>query len=245
MTRIVAGVAGGRRLSVPAGRSTRPTADRAREGLFATILALRGPLGGARVLDLYAGSGAVGLEALSRGAADVLLVESDARAARVIRRNIDTVGLPGARVLTDKVERVLARGPGGDPPRDVVFADPPYSTPDTEVQRMLAALRDGVCHHGLLHHGDLDHGDLDHGDLDHADLDYGDLDYGGGHDQGCDHGGWLAPGALVVVERGTRSGPFAWPAGYTPERSRGYGEATLWYGLAAGARPATASSTGG
>jgi 16S rRNA (guanine966-N2)-methyltransferase len=207
MTRIVAGVAGGRRLSVPAGRGTRPTADRAREGLFATILALRGPLDGARVLDLYAGSGAVGLEALSRGAADVLLVESDARAARVIRRNIDTVGLPGARVLADKVERVLARGPGGDPPRDVVFADPPYSTPDTEVQRMLAALRDGVCHHGLS--------------------------------------GWLAPGALVVVERGTRSGPFAWPAGYTPERSRGYGEATLWYGLAAGARPATASSTGG
>jgi 16S rRNA (guanine966-N2)-methyltransferase len=229
MTRIVAGVAGGRRLSVPAGRSTRPTADRAREGLFATILALRGPLDGARVLDLYAGSGAVGLEALSRGAADVLLVESDARAARVIRRNIETVGLPGARVLADKVERVLARGPGGDPPRDVVFADPPYSTPDTEVQRMLAALRDGVCD-GLLHHGDLHHGDLGHG---------------GGHDEGCHHGGWLAPGALVVVERGTRSGPFAWPAGYTPERSRGYGEATLWYGLAAGARPAAASSTGG
>jgi hypothetical protein len=81
--------------------------------------------------------------------------------------------------------------------------------------------------------------------LDHGDLDHGVLDYGGGHDEGCHHGGWLAPGALVVVERGTRSGPFAWPAGYTPERSRGYGEATLWYGLAAGARPATASSTGG
>jgi 16S rRNA (guanine966-N2)-methyltransferase len=225
MTRIVAGVAGGRRLSVPAGRGTRPTADRAREGLFATILALRGPLDGARVLDLYAGSGAVGLEALSRGAADVLLVESDARAARVIRRNIDTVGLPGARVLADKVERVLARGPGGDPPRDVVFADPPYAAPDTEVQRMLAALRDGVCHHGVCHQGVLH--------------------YGGGHDEGCHHGGWLAPRALVVVERGTRSGPFAWPAGYTPERSRGYGEATLWYGLAAGARPVTASSTGG
>src|SRR3984893_4174768 len=106
MTRIVAGVAGGRRLSVPAGRSTRPTADRAREGLFATILALLGPLDGAPVVDLYAGSGAVGLEALSRGAADVLLVESDARAARVIRRNIDTVGLPGARGVADKGERV-------------------------------------------------------------------------------------------------------------------------------------------
>ena len=211
MTRIVAGVAGGRRLSVPAGRGTRPTADRAREGLFATILALRGPLEGARVLDLYAGSGAVGLEALSRGASDVLLVESDARAARVIRRNVDAVGLPGARVVADRVERVLARGPGSDPPRDVVFADPPYSTPDTEVQRMLGALRDG----------------------------------GPRPDGSCPRGGWLAPGALVVVERATRSGPFAWPAGYTPERSRGYGEATLWYGLAAGARPATASSTEG
>jgi 16S rRNA (guanine966-N2)-methyltransferase len=218
-------VAGGRRLSVPAGRGTRPTADRAREGLFATILAIRGPLDGARVLDLYAGSGAVGLEALSRGASDVLLVESDARAARVIRRNVDAVGLPGARVVADRVERVLARGPGDDPPRDVVFADPPYSAPDTEVHRMLAALRDGVWPHGASDHGASDHGGRPGGS--------------------CPHGGWLAPGALVVVERATRSGPFAWPAGYTPERSRGYGEATLWYGLAAGARPATASSTGG
>jgi 16S rRNA (guanine966-N2)-methyltransferase len=200
MTRIVAGAAGGRRLSVPAGRGTRPTADRAREGLFATVQAIRGPLDGARVLDLYAGSGAVGLEALSRGAPDVLLVESDPRAARVIRRNIGAVGLPGARLLAGRVERVLARGPGDDPPRDVVFADPPYAAPAEEVQRMLAAL-----------HGS----------------------------------GWLAPGALVVVERATRSGPLAWPAGYTPERSRGYGEATLWYGLAAGTQPAAASSTGG
>jgi 16S rRNA (guanine966-N2)-methyltransferase len=199
MTRIVAGVAGGRRLSVPAGRGTRPTADRAREGLFATVLAIRGPLDGARVLDLYAGSGAVGLEALSRGASDVLFVESDPRAARVIRRNIETVRLPGARLVADRVERVLARGPG-DAPRDVVFADPPYAAPEEEVRRVLLALL--------------------------------------GHD-------WLAPGALVVVERATRSGPFDWPAGYTPERSRGYGEATLWYGLAAGAQPATASSTGG
>ncbi len=185
---------------MPAGRGTRPTADRVREGLFGTVLAIRGPLHGARVLDLYAGSGAVGLEALSRGAADVLLVESDARAARVIRGNIEAVALPGARLIADRVERLLARGPGDDPARDVVFADPPYAAPAGEVQGMLAALRDRR---------------------------------------------WLAPDALVIVERGTRSGPFAWPAGYTPERSRGYGEATLWYGLAAGARPAAVSSTGG
>jgi len=199
MTRIIAGVAGGRRLEVPAGRSTRPTADRAREGMFATVLAVCGAPDGARVLDLYAGSGAVGLEALSRGASDILLVESDPRAASVIRRNIEAVGLPGARLLTDRVERVLARGPGDGASRDIVFADPPYAVSDEEVHRVLASL------HGR---------------------------------------GWLAPGALVVVERATRGGPFAWPAGYTAERSRGYGEATLWYGLAAGAQPATVSSTG-
>jgi 16S rRNA (guanine966-N2)-methyltransferase len=196
MTRIIAGDAGGRRISVPAGRGTRPTSDRAREGLFGTIVAIRGSLAGTAVLDLYAGSGAVGLEALSRGASDVLLVESDARAARVIRGNIDALGLPGARLVADRVERMLARGPGMHPPRDVVFADPPYAAPDAEVERMLGALAGQ---------------------------------------------GWLAPGALVVVERATRSGPVAWPAGYTPERSRGYGEATLWYGLAAGTWPAAAS----
>ena len=79
---------------------------------------MAGPLAGARVLDLYAGSGAVGLEALSRGAEHVLLVEHGARAARVIRQNIEAIGLPGAEVIADRVERVLARGPtpaGGHP----------------------------------------------------------------------------------------------------------------------------------
>ena len=80
MTRIIAGIAGGRRLAVPSGQGTRPTSDRAREGLFASVTAARGTLAGAAVLDLYAGSGAVGLEALSRGARHVLLVEQDARA---------------------------------------------------------------------------------------------------------------------------------------------------------------------
>jgi 16S rRNA (guanine966-N2)-methyltransferase len=224
MTRIIAGEAGGRRLSVPAGRDTRPTADRAREGLFATVVTIRGTLSGARVLDLYAGSGAVGLEALSRGASDVLLIESDPRAARVIRRNIETVRLQGARLIADRVERVLARGPGGDQPRDVVFADPPYATPDDEVERVLTVLRGGRSRHAGSHHG-------------------GSHDEGSGHRNSHD-GGWLAPAALVIVERATRAGPFAWPAGYTPERSRGYGEATLWYGLAAGTQPAAASTTG-
>ncbi len=198
MTRIIAGEAGGRRLVTTAGRTTRPTSDRTREGLFATVVAIRGGLRGAMVADLYAGSGAVGLEALSRGAADVLLVESDGRAAEVIRQNIAVVGLPGARLVTDRVERVLRRGPDG-PARDVVFADPPYAVSDDEIGRVLAALLDK---------------------------------------------GWLAPGALVALERSTRSGPPTWPVGYETDRSRRYGEATLWYGLAAGAQPAAIAPTG-
>jgi 16S rRNA (guanine966-N2)-methyltransferase len=183
MARVIAGEAGGRRLAVPDGRNTRPTSDRAREGLFATIVSLTGSLDGARVLDLYAGSGAVGLEALSRGAEHVLLVESGSRAARVIRDNVEAIGLPGAEVLTDRVERVLARGPAAEK-YDVVFADPPYALAGDEVSAVLQAL--------------------------------------------SDHG-WLAPGALVIVERATRSGPVSWPAGWQPDRARRYGEATFWY----------------
>ena len=141
MTRIIAGAAGGRRLATAGGRTTRPTSDRTREGLFATVTAIRGGLLGAAVLDLYAGSGAVGLEALSRGAADVLLVEADGRASRVIRQNIEALGLPGARLVTDKVERLLARGARGrTPPRDFVFADPPYALGEEELARTLTAL---------------------------------------------------------------------------------------------------------
>ena len=198
MTRIIAGRAGGRRLAVPPGRSTRPTSDRTREGLFAAVLAALGTLEGAAVLDLYAGSGAVGLEALSRGASDVLLIESDPAAAQIIRRNIATVGLPGAQLLRDRAERALRRGPAGARPRDLVFADPPYAAAGAEIGLVL----------GLL----------------------------AGR-------GWLAPGALVVVERDARSGPPPWPDGYAQDRSRRYGETALWYGRATGASPA-ASPTG-
>src|ERR1700726_3364954 len=111
MARVIAGEAGGRRLGVPDGRGTPPTSHRAPEGLVAPIVSLTGSLDGARVLDLYAGSGAVGLEALSRGAEHVLLVESGPRAARVIRDNTEAMRLPGATVVADRVERVLARGP--------------------------------------------------------------------------------------------------------------------------------------
>ncbi len=186
MARVISGEAGGRRLAVPDGRDTRPTSDRAREGLFASITSIAGPLDGARVLDLYAGSGAVGLEALSRGAGHVLLVEQGARAVRVIRENIEAIGLPGAVLAADRVERLLARGPDGDR-YDIVFADPPYALADAAVERVLDQLAGG---------------------------------------------GWLAPGALVIVERATRSGPVSWPDGFTPDRDRRYGEATFWYGLA-------------
>src|SRR5262245_10820648 len=139
VARVIAGEAGGRRLAVPAGRDTRPTSDRAREGLFATISSMLGSLDGMRVLDLYAGSGAIGLEALSRGAGHVLLVESGTRAARVIAQNIEAIGLPGAVLAAERVERVLARGPEQGP-YDVVFADPPYALADAEVARVLSLL---------------------------------------------------------------------------------------------------------
>ena len=140
MTRVIAGSAGGRRLAVPAGRDTRPTSDRAREGLFSTVLALLGPLDGLRVADLYAGSGAVGLEALSRGAGHALLVESHPRALKVIRENIRSLGLPGAVARGDRVERLVRRPP--DAPYDLVFADPPYALEDAAVTVLLEALRD-------------------------------------------------------------------------------------------------------
>lgn len=142
MTRVIAGAAGGRRLAVPPGQGTRPTSDRAREGLFSTLESLRGGLEGARVLDLFGGSGAVGLEALSRGAEHVLLVEADARAARTIRANIQAVGLPGAEIRTGRAERVVASAAPGEP-FDVIFLDPPYDVPDDDVREILLTLASG------------------------------------------------------------------------------------------------------
>lgn len=143
MTRVIAGKAGGRRLAVPGGMSTRPTSDRAREGLFAAVLSETGPLDGKRVLDLYAGSGAVGLEALSRGARHVLMVESDSRAVAVIKANIAAIRLPGGAVAPGRVERVLARTAAAEGGYDLVFADPPYAVSDAEVTRVLGLLAQG------------------------------------------------------------------------------------------------------
>ena len=137
MTRIVAGVAGGRRIDVPPGRGTRPTSDRAREALFSAVGAAL-DLAGANVLDLYAGSGAVGFEALSRGAGHVLLVESDPKAVRTLRANDRALGLPGAEIRAGPVQRLVAEA--APQAYDLVFADPPYALPAEELQRVLVDL---------------------------------------------------------------------------------------------------------
>ena len=129
MTRIIAGSARGRRLKVPPGQ-TRPTADRVRESMFAALAHMLGGFDGARVLDLYAGSGALGLEAASRGAPTVVLVERDRSAASVARGNAAAVAVPGVRVVAAPVARFLA-GPGR--PFDLVLADPPYASPQVSV----------------------------------------------------------------------------------------------------------------
>jgi 16S rRNA (guanine966-N2)-methyltransferase len=118
-------------------RGTRPTTDRVRESLF-NIVTARRDLTGLAVLDLYAGSGALGLEALSRGALSALFVESDQRAAAVIARNIESLGLPGATLRRGVVAAVLAAGTAT--PVDLVLADPPYDVEAAELDAVVAAL---------------------------------------------------------------------------------------------------------
>jgi 16S rRNA (guanine(966)-N(2))-methyltransferase RsmD len=174
--RIVGGSVGGRRLVVPRGRGTRPTSDRVREGLFS---ALGGELTGRSFLDLYAGSGAVGLEAASRGAAPVVLVERDPAALTALRSNADALALPQVRVRAESVSRFLDEDVTAF---DVVFLDPPYADP---LETVLAALVER---------------------------------------------GWVAPGGTVVAERATRDGAPPWPQPLVSDRSRRYGDTTLWYG---------------
>jgi 16S rRNA (guanine966-N2)-methyltransferase len=118
--RIVAGEFKGRRLRLPRGAPTRPTADRVREALFSML----GDVAGARVLDLYAGSGALGIEALSRGAASAVFVERDARAAAAIKANLDTVGAQAKIIRQDALTFIRA----SEGPYDLVFCDPPYDS---------------------------------------------------------------------------------------------------------------------
>ena len=179
MTRIIGGAAGGRRLLTPAGDRTRPTSDRTREALFSALESLLGSWAGVRVLDLYAGSGAVALEALSRGATAAVAVEHDRRTAGLVRRNASALDLP-LRVEARTTSTFLA---GSPEPFDLVFLDPPYDLAEDALLRDLRALG----------------------------------------------GGWLQAGALVVVERSTRSRLSRWPEGYEPLRERRYGETVLAY----------------
>jgi 16S rRNA (guanine966-N2)-methyltransferase len=136
VTRIVAGELGGRTLTVPAS-GTRPTSERVREALF-SMLGHRGVLDDARVLDLYAGSGALGLEAVSRGAASAVLVDKDQGAVRVCRANVAALG------VRDKVEVVagpaLRHVTSTSSMFDLVVLDPPYAVPDTDLEQVLLAL---------------------------------------------------------------------------------------------------------
>ena len=142
--RIVAGRFGGRRIATPSGQQTRPTSDRVREALFSML----GPLDGARVLDAFAGSGALGLEALSRGASSATFVEQDAWAAAVIKRNIAELGLSEAeaRVAQAPLATALQAARARADAYDLVFLDPPYRQAPAfggELAQMLAPLLAG------------------------------------------------------------------------------------------------------
>ena len=152
MTRIIAGSARGRRIAVPQS-GVRPTSDRVREALFSSIESKVGALGGIRLLDLYAGSGAIGLEALSRGASHVLLVEKDRKALEVVKANIAAVRLPNAVALGSDVTSLTSTAPPppAAAPYDVVFLDPPYDVADEVVEGVLS----GLAAHGWLGDGSL------------------------------------------------------------------------------------------
>jgi 16S rRNA (guanine966-N2)-methyltransferase len=197
VTRIVAGSLGGRTIAVPP-KGTRPTSDRVREAIFSRLEHL-GVLDGARVLDLYAGSGALGLEAASRGAASVTLVDSARPAADVARKNVAGLGLTGVRVATETAERFAAslagaasgRGAGPRPSAgaasgalDLVFLDPPYDLAEDALAVVLTHLAAP---------------------------------------------GVLAAGAVVFVERSTRTPEPAWPEGLAAFARKDYGETAVYY----------------
>ena len=136
--RVIAGVAKGRRLKGPPGLATRPMTDRAREALFSAIAP---SLPGAEVLDLYAGTGSLGLEALSRGSSSAVFVEQDRPALKALRANVEAVGLGGRVVATD-VGRFLAEqaARGSQGLYDLVFLDPPYRHSLASVEATLRSL---------------------------------------------------------------------------------------------------------
>lgn len=146
MTRIIAGEYGGRRLRTLAGAATRPTSERTREAMFASIDATH-DLDAGPFIDLYAGSGAVGLEAISRGAPSAVLVERNPAAVAVIKANIAALGAP-ARVIAGDVTATCGNGPVG---AATAFLDPPYAVDSADLSDTLAALLErGLCVPGAL-----------------------------------------------------------------------------------------------
>lgn len=137
MTRIIAGTLKGRSLKVPQS-VTRPTSSRVREALFSTIQSWAVDFDGVAVLDLFAGSGALGIELLSRGATRAVCVERDARAANVIRENVRELQIDRVTVVNDDTIRFLDSATDG--PFDIVIADPPYAFSDTQIEQMLESL---------------------------------------------------------------------------------------------------------
>jgi 16S rRNA (guanine966-N2)-methyltransferase len=143
--RIIAGTHRGRRIAAPKGAHTRPTGDRVREALFDIV----GPVDGASVLDLYAGSGSLGLEALSRGAAACVFAETDSAACRVIRRNLETLGLPGGLVVQRDAAGLLRGEAAAGRRHDLVLADPPYDRWDSVAADLAALLPPVLAGSGL------------------------------------------------------------------------------------------------
>lgn len=184
VTRIIAGAAGGTPLAAVPGSLTRPTTDRVKEALFSRLDAFD-VIAGARVLDLYAGSGALGVESGSRGARSVDLVESEAKASAVCQRNADLInGVLGSKTVTvhrSRVEPFLDRAAEAAA-WDLVFLDPPYPLEDGTLSAVLQKL---AAH--------------------------------------------LGPGAVVVVERSSRSPEPQWPDGMTRFAEKKYGETRLWF----------------
>ena len=175
--RVISGEAGGRRLTVPPN-GVRPTADRVKESVFS---ALGTRLAGARVLDLYAGTGSLAIEALSRGAAMAVLVERDREALAAIAANLAATGVGPGRIVRGDVATVLGGPPPPEAPFDLVLADPPYELGDEAVAGVLGRLAAG---------------------------------------------GWLAPGATVVIERPSGA---ACPPGWVSTWERCYGDTLVWF----------------
>jgi 16S rRNA (guanine966-N2)-methyltransferase len=190
--RVVAGRAGGRRLESLPGEATRPTTERVREAVFSS---LGSDTVGASVLDLYAGTGALAIEALSRGAAHAVLVDADRAAAELCRRNLAATDFAdAARVVDATTAAFVALLPPSEAPFTLVTCDPPYATPDAEVEAVLIALTVP---------------------------------------------GWLAPGAIAVIERGVRTPVEPVPSGWRLRFARVYGDTLVTLLTAGESDPAT------